>query len=293
MLKLNEKYKNSLFSSNSNHNSKKNLSSFVTQTQMKHSTNCTSKKELNIIDFIKQKNKFTIKTFFDEKGSKKFLASKDLAMQKIEITDDIPILINKKVAESNLAANKKSKNKKVKFKNDKNFSNNIMDNDIENNNNIQSANISINNNFCNSEKNIIKSKYTNDNKTNDNKSIKTFHKKLKIEETKKNKKVKNKKNKIYKSLTNKKNKYNNGKNPFFFSKAAKKLMKIDGLNISGIDGKEEYITDKKIIKTIRTYNNSMKKEINKKNILYEDTIKNDINMNSDKESLINLLSNFM
>ena len=286
MLKLNEKYKNSLFSSNSNHNSKKNLSSFVSQSQMKHSTNCTSKKELNIIDFIKQKNKFTIKTFFDEKGTKKFLASKDLAMQKIEITDDIPILINKKVAESNLAANKKSKNKKVKFKNDKNFSNNIMDNDIENNNNIQSANISINNNIYNSDKNIIKSKYTNDNK-----SIKTFHKKLKSEETKKDKK--NKKNKIYKSLTNKKNKYNNGKNPFFFSKAAKKLMKTEDLNISGIDGEEEYITDKKIIKTIRTYNNSMKKEINKKNILYEDTIKNDINMNSDKESLINLLSNFM
>ena len=284
MLKLNEKYKNSLFSSNSNHNSKKNLSSFVSQTQMKHSTNCTSKKELNIIDFIKQKNKFTIKTFFDEKGTKKFLASKDLAMQKIEITDDIPILINKKVAEPNLAANKKSKNKKVKFKNDKNFSNNIMDNDIENNNNIQSANISINNNIYNSDKNIIKSKYTNDNK-----SIKTFHKKLKSEETKKDKK--NKKNKIYKSLTNKKNKYNNGKNPFFFSKAAKKLMKTEDLNISGIDGEEEYITDKKIIKTIRTYNNSKKKVINQKN--FEDTIKNEINMNSDKESLINLLSNFM
>ena len=284
MLKLNEKYKNSLFSSNSNHNSKKNLSSFVSQTQMKHSTNCTSKKELNIIDFIKQKNKFTIKTFFDEKGTKKFLASKDLAMQKIEITDDIPILINKKVAEPNLVANKKSKNKKVKFKNDKNFSNNIMDNDIENNNNIQSANISINNNIYNSDKNIIKSKYTNDNK-----SIKTFHKKLKNEETKKDKK--NKKNKIYKSLTNKKNKYNNGKNPFFFSKAAKKLMKTEDLNISGIDGEEEYITDKKIIKTIRTYNNSKKKVINQKN--FEDTIKNEINMNSDKESLINLLSNFM
>jgi hypothetical protein len=284
MLKLNEKYKNSLFSSNSNHNSKKNLSSFVSQTQMKHSTNCTSKKELNIIDFIKQKNKFTIKTFFDEKGTKKFLASKDLAMQKIEITDDIPILINKKVAEPNPAANKKSKNKKVKFKNDKNFSNNIMDNDIENNNNIQSANISINNNIYNSDKNIIKSKYTNDNK-----SIKTFHKKLKSEETKKDKK--NKKNKIYKSLTNKKNKYNNGKNPFFFSKAAKKLMKTEDLNISGIDGEEEYITDKKIIKTIRTYNNSKKKVINQKN--FEDTIKNEINMNSDKESLINLLSNFM
>ena len=284
MLKLNEKYKNSLFSSNSNHNSKKNLSSFVSQTQMKHSTNCTSKKELNIIDFIKQKNKFTIKTFFDEKGTKKFLASKDLAMQKIEITDDIPILINKKVAEPNLVANKKSKNKKVKFKNDKNFSNNIMDNDIENNNNIQSANISINNNIYNSDKNIIKSKYTNDNK-----SIKTFHKKLKSEETKKDKK--NKKNKIYKSLNNKKNKYNNGKNPFFFSKAAKKLMKTEDLNISGIDGEEEYITDKKIIKTIRTYNNSKKKVINQKN--FEDTIKNEINMNSDKESLINLLSNFM
>lgn len=284
MLKLNEKYKNSLFSSNSNHNSKKNLSSFVSQTQMKHSSNCTSKKELNIIDFIKQKNKFTIKTFFDEKGTKKFLASKDLAMQKIEITDDIPILINKKVAEPNLVANKKSKNKKVKFKNDKNFSNNIMDNDIENNNNIQSANISINNNIYNSDKNIIKSKYTNDNK-----SIKTFHKKLKSEETKKDKK--NKKNKIYKSLTNKKNKYNNGKNPFFFSKAAKKLMKTEDLNISGIDGEEEYITDKKIIKTIRTYNNSKKKVINQKN--FEDTIKNEINMNSDKESLINLLSNFM
>ena len=52
---------------------------------LKHS----SKKRLNIIDFIKQKNKFFIENSFDVNGTREFLASKEVAMRTIKLNDEI------------------------------------------------------------------------------------------------------------------------------------------------------------------------------------------------------------
>ena len=52
---------------------------------LKHS----SKKRLNIIDFIKQKNKFFIENSFDVNGTREFLASKEVAMRAIKLNDEI------------------------------------------------------------------------------------------------------------------------------------------------------------------------------------------------------------
>jgi hypothetical protein len=47
------------------------------------------KKVLNIIEFIKQKNKFFIEDTFDVKGTREFLASKEVAMRVIKLNDEI------------------------------------------------------------------------------------------------------------------------------------------------------------------------------------------------------------
>ncbi len=44
---------------------------------------------LNVIDFIKQKNKFFLENSFDDKGTREFLASKEVAMRVIKLNDEI------------------------------------------------------------------------------------------------------------------------------------------------------------------------------------------------------------
>ena len=43
----------------------------------------------NVIDFIKQKNKFFIENSFDSRGTREFLASKEVAMRAIKLDDEI------------------------------------------------------------------------------------------------------------------------------------------------------------------------------------------------------------
>ena len=43
----------------------------------------------NVIDFIKQKNKFFIENSFDSRGTREFLASKEVAMRVIKLDDEI------------------------------------------------------------------------------------------------------------------------------------------------------------------------------------------------------------
>ena len=78
---LNNKILNNVkFSSHNNLNilSKKEL-------YLSHS----SKKRLNIVDFIMQKNKFFIENSFDINGTREFLASKEVAMRAIKLNDEI------------------------------------------------------------------------------------------------------------------------------------------------------------------------------------------------------------
>lgn len=46
-------------------------------------------KVLNLVDFMNQKYKCKIQNYFDQKASKKFLESKDIAMKKIYLDDEI------------------------------------------------------------------------------------------------------------------------------------------------------------------------------------------------------------
>jgi len=55
----------------------------------------SSKKCLNAIEFIKDKNKFYIKNLFDDIGAKKFLKSKEIALMEIKLNDEIKCVNNK------------------------------------------------------------------------------------------------------------------------------------------------------------------------------------------------------
>ena len=46
-------------------------------------------KNINVVDFIKQKKKFIIENSFDIKGTREFLASKEVAMRVIKLNDEI------------------------------------------------------------------------------------------------------------------------------------------------------------------------------------------------------------
>ena len=58
-------------------------------TKNKNHLRDSGKKCVNIIDFIKQKNKFFIEDSFDAKGTREFLASKEVAMRVIKLNDEI------------------------------------------------------------------------------------------------------------------------------------------------------------------------------------------------------------
>lgn len=51
----------------------------------------SSKKIINVVDFIKQKKKFFIEDSFDIKGAREFLASKEVAMRVIKLNDELDI----------------------------------------------------------------------------------------------------------------------------------------------------------------------------------------------------------
>ena len=78
----------------------------------------TSKENLTLIEFIKQKNKFFIESSFDVNGTREFLASKEVAMRAIKLNDEI-------------IEEKKEKKKKMSCFTNKN----LMKIDIDNYNN--------------------------------------------------------------------------------------------------------------------------------------------------------------
>ena len=51
--------------------------------------NQSKKKNINIIEFIKQKKRFILENAFDLKGTREFLASKEVAMRVIKLNDEI------------------------------------------------------------------------------------------------------------------------------------------------------------------------------------------------------------
>ena len=55
----------------------------------------------NVIDFIKQKNKFYLENSFDAKGTREFLASKEVAMRVIKLDDEIKPEENIRISQTN------------------------------------------------------------------------------------------------------------------------------------------------------------------------------------------------
>lgn len=287
--------------------------------------NQSTKKNINVIDFIKQKKRFIIENVFDLKGTREFLASKEVAMRVIKLNDEIIEDIKKndedsdikEIYNTNVGENmdniRKKVNKKIsaipvksKFKSNKEI---FLDLDLKK---------------FKKELAKIKDKL---NAKEDNLSPKP---KIKSKKSKKNKKesyenkaelVSPKKKSNDKlsiiNLTSKKKEYSSSVLPkhkqtqsqFLFSEINKKLMADDELNLSGISSrnispKMNYKSKLKDdiyysqVNNFKIFDENIKNKINE-DIIEEDKSKEndkenlEFQINSDKESLISILSDLM
>lgn len=285
---LNGKLKNDIFRSKS---LKKKPS---TQVMAKKSlfTENIRQNNINIMNFIKQKNKFKIPDLFDEKNSKKFLDSKSEAMSEINLNDELEVENNNKkenkksskylssaklikhqyINEKTSDTDNKFENKTNKIENDSNNSDFIYKFILEN---------------ANDSEEIFRKKLKNEMKRMDSKkrnSERYFSKFSESKYDKNKKKVSGKRQSLFK-----------GPNPFKFSEVAKK--KMINLNIeessikSSIFNDSQNIIQSKISKTSdddeKEETNPPNKDIEKKNI--NNSI-NDFEIDSDKENFLNILS---
>ena len=92
----------SIFFSSLNYNSQNCISSNIKSNKRVIS----SKKSITPIEFIKDKNKFYISTFFDKKETQKFLESKDIALMEMKLDDEV-IFIDSKYENDTVIINKK------------------------------------------------------------------------------------------------------------------------------------------------------------------------------------------
>ena len=284
--------------------------------------NQSTKKNINIIEFIKQKKRFILENAFDLKGTREFLASKEVAMRVIKLNDeiiednkinyedsDIKDKYNTNI-DSNLGENKKKVNKKIsaapiksKFRSNKEL---FLDLDYK--------------------KMKKEFKDSKDSKNNIIPKSKT--------KRKKSKKSKNESSEYQDNLYSPKKKYNNNgavnltsnkkdsstllprhkqtQSQFMFSEINKKLMADDEINLSGISNKNYSPKSKSKSKfkdgifqteinnnfnNFKIFNEKVKNQIDEE-IIEEDRSKNEdkvdiFQLNSDKESLISILSDLM
>ena len=283
--------------------------------------NQSTKKNINIIEFIKQKKRFILENAFDLKGTREFLASKEVAMRVIKLNDeiiednkinyedsDIKDKYNTNI-DSNLGENKKKVNKKIsaapiksKFRSNKEL---FLDLDYK--------------------KMKKEFKDSKDSKNNIIPKSKT--------KRKKSKKSKNESSEYQDNLYSPKKKYNNNgavnltsnkkdsstllprhkqtQSQFMFSEINKKLMADDEINLSGISNKNYSPKPKSKSKfkdgifqteinnnfnNFKIFNEKVKNQI--EDIIEEEKSKNEdkvdiFQINSDKESLISILSDLM
>ena len=321
-----EKLKNPIVKRKSQQNpSSNNLSLFQNNETKLTKFSQPNKKVINVIDFIKQKNKFFIKNAFDLKGTREFLASKEVAMRVIKLNDEI-IEDDKKVDEdsdikdiynTNIGndINLKQVNKKIsaiplksKFRSNKEL---FLDTDLK------------------KFKKELKKINTKDTKEQKEDSIKKS--KIKKKKSKRNKKdsfeslgcslspkkKKSNDNLAIINLTSKKKESSIGvpmqkqtQSQFLFSEYNKKLMADADLNLSGIEDMNMspkirnknklkdgvYLTQ---INNFNIFNEKIKSKINEDIINEEDKSKSPnkdnigFQINSDKESLLSILSDLM
>lgn len=263
-----------------------------------YNNNNSSKFNKNIINFIKQKKNFFMQNNFDEKGAKKFLFSKELALREIQIIEEMSEdkskndIINKcdidktekPQIENNLINKRTFSLRKKKIKKGKTMKN------LKNNEMIKTNESS--NKFDGLEKDefIYKCIIENINESEDE-LFKKIHKKL--NEVKIKREEKNNMD-ISKSDKKKRIKNNNKEvkiNPFAFSEFAKNLMISEKIKLSGIDCNDNNIENKIHSNVNEIYSTSIKKEKTTMKDKKKKILKNDIN--SDKELLVNLLSHFI
>ena len=308
------------------YNKKQNILFFPKSKNMKNRTTTSTKKDLNIIDFIKQKNKFKIQDYFDEKGAKKFLSSKQKALMEIKLDDDIELNINNSnnniLIEEKILKNQKFK-VKTKIRKGKTTSPR-RNKKSKRNSNIEKVktdckklkyikknkNISIIDINDSTDKNFFKFIIDNVDESEDE-FMRKINKKIHKENTniinifKKGKDKLNKKK--YKSLINKKEvhkrkniyvKKDKNLNPFNFSEKAKNLMIIEDIKVSEINSNKTITPHKKKLNTLGTNCTSTKKGSTIRNIFSEQEIpeKNNI-LNSkdiiDDKSLLSILSDLI
>ena len=263
-------------------------------SSLKNKNNYSSKGSSisNIFDFFnKQKNKINFQNIFDEKGTRKFLKSKELAMQEIQIEEDIRIYdgndcdrkTSKNISEDNDEFPKKEE-LKIKIRKEKTFS--PRKKSVKFKNIKEQKNIQINKPDEIHNKGIDKSDaydYINNDLIykfildNASESEDIFLKKLKeeINKLKKNAKIynssKKKNSQKESSFSSKKVKK---MNPFNFSQTTKNLMSNENIDISSINSKgniSNYILEKQ-----KTVDN---------NIYIKEKV-----ISPEQESLLNVLS---
>ena len=320
----NEKSKSNFFNIGQNFPSQNYMSTNDTNKTgyKKGSFNKLSNKELNIKNFMKQKNKFYISNIFDEKEAKVFLESKDVALEEIKLNDEIeknenikdkpdinsPIKNHEFISEKNLKKKitkkgsisprkRKSKDKTGKNK----FSNKRSNKEVMNSNIFNTVNDRENdsndNNF------IYKFIIDNVDESEDN-----FHQKLKkeirrVESKKYNLTKKSNDDDIGRTFTSNKkvdkrsvkvnisNKSEAKLNPFNYSETTKNLMVGNDIEVSSINDDILITPDKKTTKMLATLDD--KKASTNKNLLNEVQINannNSFEINSSHESLMSILS---
>ena len=314
MLEVNKK---AIRKGKSHQTSTKNDLIFLSRPEPK--LNQSTKKNINVIDFIKQKKRFIIQNVFDLKGTREFLASKEVAMRVIKLNDEIIEDIKKndedsdikEIYNTNVGENmdniRKKVNKKIsaipfksKFKSNKEIFLDLEElTKIKDKLNAQEDNLS--------PKTKIKSKKSKKNKKE------SYENKFKLASPKKKS---NDKLSII-NLTSKKKEYSSSVLPkhrqtqsqFLFSEINKKLMADDELNLSGISSrnmspKMNYKSKMKDdiyysqINNFKIFDENIKNKINE-DIIEEDKSKEndkenlEFQINSDKESLISILSDLM
>jgi hypothetical protein len=288
----------------------------------KNYANSTKKDISNIIDFIKQKNRFILQNSFDIKGTREFLASKEVAMRVIKLNDEIieedkknnEDFVIKGINNSNIG-NDMTKNKhnlknkisgvpvKAKFKSNKEI---FYDIDFK----------KFKKELKNTKENL-NSKGTNGKLIHKKKSKHKKTIKSHIESPGKNRNFYSSKKEFGRNLLSvyaspKKIHSSNIlpqkhiQSQFLFSEINKKLMADDELNLSGIDeNNDRNLTCKHNIKEIyySDINNDSKFKNKLKNKIAKDMFEDDKSQsknqdiicpnNSDKESLLSILSDLM
>lgn len=286
---LNGNIKNDIFHSKS---LKKKPSSMIS-TKKSLFTENIRENNINIINFIKQKNKFKVQDLFDEKNSKKFLDSKNEAMNEIFLNDELDI-------DNNIKKDKKEKNRKSKYDSSTkvlksqylNEKTSDTDNKIEYNKTNKLDNSSNDGDFiykfilenANESEEIFRKKLKKEMKRRDSKnknSEKYFSKFSESKYDKKKKKISGKRQSLFK-----------GQNPFKFSEIAKTHMINQQIEASSIKS-SDYNVSQKIIPS-KLSDEEEKDEINISNKDIENknnnNSNNDFEIDSDKENFLNILS---